>query len=111
MGAFSAVIHTLEFGSHIICSDDVYGGTNRYLRMYCTDKFKYEVSFIDMCNISDIEKAMKPNTRLVHIETPTNPTMKLTDIQGVCDMVKKKNPDCLIMGDNTFATPYLQSPL
>lgn len=75
--------------------------------MYCTDKFKYEVSFVDMSDIKEIEKAMKPNTRLVHIETPTNPTLKLSDIAGIVKMVRKKDPKILICADNTFATPYL----
>lgn len=111
MGGFSAIIHCLPNKSHIVCSDDVYGGTNRYLRMYAMEKFGYEVDFVDMTDIKKVEAAIKPNTALVHIETPTNPTMKITDIQGVCDAVKKKDPKILIMGDNTFATPYLQNPI
>jgi len=107
MGAFSAIIHILPNKSHIICSDDVYGGTSRYLRMYAIEKFHYEVDFVDMTDIKNVVNAIKPNTALVHIETPTNPTMKITDIQGVCDAVKKKNDKILIMGDNTFSSPYL----
>jgi len=111
MGGFVSLVHTLPHGSHIICADDVYGGTSRYLNFYATDRFKYEVDFVDMTEIKNVEAAMKSNTNLVFIESPTNPTLKLTDIQGMCAMVKKKNPECIICGDNTFATPYLQSPL
>lgn len=108
-GATAAILHTLKAGDHIIACDDVYGGTQRYMRVYAEDKFGINVDFVDMTNLENIEKAIKPNTKLLWIETPTNPTLKMIDIEAVCKLAKKNN--LISICDNTFASPFLQSPL
>jgi len=65
-----------------VVSDDVYGGTQRYLRKYSIEKHKYNVDFVDMSYLDKLEAALKPETRLVWIETPTNPTLKITDLKA-----------------------------
>jgi cystathionine beta-lyase/cystathionine gamma-synthase len=77
--------------------------------MYARDKFNIEVDFVDMTKLELIEQAIKPNTKIIWIETPTNPTMKMVDIESVSQLAKKNN--LISVCDNTFASPYLQSPL
>lgn len=108
-GATAAILHTLKSGDHIIACDDVYGGTQRYMRLYAQDKFGIEVDFVDMTDLANIEKAIKPTTKLIWIETPTNPTMKMIDIEAACQVAKKHN--LISVCDNTFASPVLQNPL
>jgi len=107
ISAFCTVIHTLNHGAHIVAGDDCYGGTNRYLRMYWKEKFHGEYDMVDATDAKNIVDAVKDNTELVIVESPTNPTLKISDIVGIVEGVKKKNPKCLIMCDNTFATPVL----
>ena len=92
----------------IVC-DDVYGGTQRYMRVYAQDKFGIKLDFVDMTNLENVEKLIKPETKLIWIETPTNPTLKMVDIEAACQLAKKNN--LISVCDNTFASPYLQSPL
>ena len=103
------MFHTLKSGDHVIMSDDVYGGTNRYARLYGKAKFGIDLDFVDMTKVENIEKVIKPETKLIWIETPTNPTMKIVDIKVVVDLAKKHKITTLC--DNTFCSPYLQSPL
>lgn len=79
------------------------------MREYAQEKFGIETDFIDMTNLENAEKLIKRHTKLIWIETPTNPTLKIVDIEAVCQLAKKHN--LIIVCDNTFATPYLQSPL
>lgn len=113
LAATSLIINLLKAGDHILCCDDVYGGTNRYFNKVVS-KFGVEVSMVDPINLAGFEAAIKPNTALVWLETPTNPTLKICDIKATVDMVErkfegKKKP--IIVVDNTFATPYFQRPL
>lgn len=108
----TCVIHTLYSGDHILCCDDVYGGTNRYLRRFSVEKHKYEVDFVNMTDYNSVEKGLKSNTKLVWIETPTNPLLKIIDIEEIVKIVRKKNGNnTIVVVDNTFSSPYLQSPL
>ena len=109
-GATLCVNGLLSSGDHLICSDDVYGGTNRQINKILVPRFGIQVDFIDMTVPENVEKAIKPNTRLIWIETPTNPTMKVTDIQAITT-IAKKHENIITCVDNTFATPYFQSPL
>ena len=106
--AMNALFTIFEPGDHIISCDDVYGGTNRMLRKVLV-KFGIEVSFVDMHHLEKLEKEIKPNTKLIWIETPTNPLLTIIDISAVVKMVKDKN--ILVAIDNTFASPILQSPM
>lgn len=108
-GATATILHTLKSGDHLIVCDDVYGGTQRYMRLFARDKFGIQLDFVDKTNLENIEKAMTPETKMIWIETPTNPTMKIIDIEGACKIAKKHGVISVV--DNTFATPFLQSPL
>lgn len=101
----------LKSGEHIVCCDDVYGGTNRQINKILVPQFGIQVDFIDMTNVENVLGAIKPNTKLVWIETPTNPTLKVADIQAISSAVKKVREDIIVVVDNTFCSPYLQSPL
>ncbi|MBP5276201.1 MAG: PLP-dependent transferase [Lachnospiraceae bacterium] len=103
-----AVFNYLKRGDHCLLCDDLYGGTHRIVE----DIFKVsgiEISYVDMGNLDDVEKAIKPNTKMVFLETPTNPMMKVGDIKGIAAISHKHN--ALFVVDNTFMTPYFQRPL
>ncbi|CAF5075012.1 unnamed protein product, partial [Rotaria sp. Silwood1] len=96
---------------HILSIDDVYGGTGRLFRR-CMAQMGVESSFIDMStDPSSITNHLKSTTRLVWIETPTNPLLKLADIEHISTIVHKYNSKIMVLVDNTFATPYYQRPL
>lgn len=106
--AMTTLFHTLRPGDHVVACDDVYGGTFRILDKVMKP-FGIETTWVDMTNLSAVEKAMRPNTKLVWIETPTNPMLKLVDIPAVVAIGKKGG--ALVGVDNTFATPVVQQPL
>lgn len=108
MAAISSVIMMFKAGDHIIFSDDVYGGTFRVVDKVFRD-FGIEYSFVDTSDITNISNNLKKNTKAIYVETPTNPLMKLTDIQSVSKIAK--DHDLLLIVDNTFMTPYLQRPI
>merc|ERR1712002_755157 len=93
----------------IICMDDVYGGTNRYFNK-CAAKFGLDVSMVDLTKVNNVMEALKPNTKMVWIETPTNPTLKVVDIKAVCDIAHGQK-DVFVVVDNTFLSAYFQRPL
>src|SRR5215468_5658712 len=109
MAATTAITQLLlKQGDHAICSDNVYGGT---FRLY--DKivrhYGIEFTYVNTSNLSDVTPAIRPNTRMVFIETPTNPIMSITDIRGVSATARQSG--CRVVVDNTFMTPYFQLPL
>ena len=83
----TAVLHSLPKASHIVISDDVYGGTSRYMRKFAVEKFGFEVDFVDMTDLNALNTAFKPHTSIVWIETPTNPMIKLVDIVEIVKIV------------------------
>jgi len=102
-----SVFQALEVGSHIIAPDDMYHGLkNAILSMF---KGVLEASFVDMTNLANVENAFQPNTKLVWIESPSNPLLKITDIEAVAKLAKAKG--AVVACDNTFATPVFQNPL
>ncbi|XP_069837527.1 cystathionine gamma-lyase-like [Dendropsophus ebraccatus] len=103
------VVHLLDAGDHIICNSDVYGGTNKYFRTLAT-KMGLKVTFVDCSDLNSLEAAITPDTKLVWIESPTNPTLVVIDIQGCADIVHK-HQGILLAVDNTFMSPYFQRPL
>lgn len=106
--ASTALFHTLRPGDHIVATDDVYGGTFRILDKVMKP-MGIDTTFVDMTDLANLEPAFRDTTRLVFIETPTNPMLKLVDIEGAVAIAKKRGvPVCV---DNTFATPCLQRPL
>ena len=108
MAAVTALIDTLPKDSHIICSDDLYGGTERLLNSIGV-KFGYTVTYVDTSDLQNIKNAIRDNTKLIFIETPGNPLMKVTDIRATANLSHEKG--ILLAVDNTFLTPYLQQPL
>lgn len=108
MAAISTAFLLLSAGDHIVISEDVYGGTFRMVTSVLT-RFNIEHTFVDMTDLESVKAAVQPNTKAIYIETPSNPLLKVTDIQAVCDIAKKAG--ALSFVDNTFLTPALQKPL
>lgn len=106
--ATSAVIMCLEKGAHVVCSDDLYGGTFRLFERVWS-RFGVEFTYVDMTDLDATKKAMRDDTAMVWIETPTNPMLKLADIEKVSEMAHAVG--AAVSVDNTFATPFLQTPL
>src|SRR5919205_566137 len=102
------LMHLLDAGDHVVCSDDVYGGTFRLF-----DKvFKRQgltFSFVDLSKLENLEPAITPKTKMVWVETPTNPMLKLVDLAGVAEICRRRK--LMSVCDNTFMTPYFQRPL
>jgi len=106
----NCIIQTfVNAGDHVVVCDDVYGGTQRYMRQISQTRNNVDFTFVDMTDASNVEKAIKSNTKLIWVETPTNPTLKVCDIEKICAVAKEKK--VLTAVDNTFPSPYLQSPL
>ena len=108
MSAISTITQMLSAGDHIICSDDVYGGTFRLFDKVMK-KFNIEFDFVDLTNPQFLERYRKGTTKLVWLESPSNPLLKLIDIELIARIAKKHN--ILVVVDNTFATPFFQKPL
>ncbi len=108
MAAETTAIHLLKAGDHVISGDDVYGGTYRLFQNVMSN-FGLEFTFLRMDSRRAIEKAIKPNTRMLWLETPSNPLLNITDIEMVVDVAKKHK--LLTVIDNTFATPYFLRPI
>lgn len=106
--ATTAVLHILKSGDHVVAFDDMYGGTFRLFdKVLRHDGFQF--TFTDLTSVENFEKAIQPNTKLVWLETPTNPTLKLTNIKAIAQIAKQKN--IIVAVDNTFMSPYFQRPL
>ncbi|GLH64862.1 bifunctional cystathionine gamma-lyase/homocysteine desulfhydrase [Parageobacillus sp. G301] len=108
MAAITAVMMLFNSGDHVLLTDDVYGGTYRVMSKVL-NRLGIESTFIDTSDLSNIEKHIQPNTKALYIETPTNPLLKITDIQAASTIAKKHS--LLTIVDNTFSTPYWQTPL
>jgi cystathionine beta-lyase/cystathionine gamma-synthase len=108
MAAIYGLVATLHVGDHVMCSHNVYGGTARLFNMIVRH-YGIEIEYIDMANLEAVATAIKPNTRLMHVETPTNPLMALTDIAAVCEIAHGRGVEVSV--DNTFMSPALQSPI
>ena len=108
MAAEATVIHLLKAGDHVISGDDVYGGTYRLFQNVMHD-FGLEFTFMRLDDRERIEAAIKPNTRMLWLETPSNPLLNITDLEMAVDIAKKHN--LLTVIDNTFATPYFLRPI
>ena len=106
----TALVQGLEPGDHIIAPDDVYWGLRKVIGEVF-GKWGLETSYVDMTSIDDFHAALRPNTRLVWVETPSNPLMKVTDLASIAAMARLGGPNILTVCDGTFATPVLQQPL
>jgi cystathionine beta-lyase/cystathionine gamma-synthase len=108
MAAIDAVLRLLRPGDHALISEAVYGGVIRLTTQFLV-QWGLEFSFVDTSNTSHVERAVKPNTKMIYVETPTNPTMCVTDIAAVAQVAAAHKATLVV--DNTFLSPYLQSPL
>ncbi len=108
MAAIYGLVATLHAGDHMICSHNVYGGTARLFNLIVCN-YGIDIQYVDTGNVDAVAGAIRPNTKLIHIETPTNPLMSLTDIAAVCEVAHAKGVEVSV--DNTFMSPALQSPL
>ncbi|XP_060516407.1 cystathionine gamma-lyase isoform X2 [Cylas formicarius] len=108
LATHSTLLGLFNNGDHVICGDDVYGGTGRLFRQVAT-KFGLDVSFVDFTNLAVVKNSIKSNTKLIWVETPTNPLMKIVDIKAAANLGKDNN--IIVVVDNTFLTPYLQRPI
>ena len=109
LAAMSTVLELLDSGSHIVVSDDLYGGTFRLFDKVRKRSANLDFTYVDLTNASRLEKAIKPNTRMVWIETPSNPLLKIIDMPAVAKIARKHK--LLAVSDNTFASPWIQRPL
>jgi cystathionine beta-lyase/cystathionine gamma-synthase len=110
MAAIDTVFRLVAAGEHVLAGNDVYGGTFRLLDKVLK-AYGVESSFVDMTDLDAVRAGLRPNTRLVWMETPTNPQLKVYDIRAIADLAHAHTPGLLVGVDNTFATPYLQRPL
>ena len=109
LAGMATVLELLEAGSHIISSDDLYGGTFRLFERVRKTSANLSFTFVDLTDLSQLKTALRPSTRMVWIETPSNPLLKLIDLEGVATFARENN--LLAVSDNTFATPWIQRPL
>ena len=109
MAAIATILELLKPGDHIIAMDDLYGGTYRLLERVRKETAGIQISFVDLCQSDNIEKHIRPETKMVWIETPTNPMLKIVDLEKVIAIAKKHH--LITVTDNTFATPMLQRPI
>ncbi len=109
LAAMSTVLELLDSGSHVVVSDDLYGGTFRLFDKVRKRSANLDFTYVDLTDASRFDKAIKPNTRMLWIETPSNPLLKIIDMHAIGKMARKHN--LLAVADNTFATPWIQRPL
>ncbi|MCC6757169.1 MAG: cystathionine gamma-synthase [Arenimonas sp.] len=109
LAATSTVLELLDSGSHVICMDDVYGGTYRLFERVRRRSAGLDFSFVDLNDLDAVKAALKPNTKMIWCETPTNPLLKLVDIRRLAEFAKANG--VLLAVDNTFSSPVLQRPL
>ena len=108
MAAIMAMVTMFRTGDHVICGENVYGGTPRLFNQIVT-RYGIEFSYVDTSDPENVRRAIRPSTKLVHIETPTNPIMTLTDIRAVADVCHERGVELAV--DNTFMSPYFQRPI
>lgn len=110
LAVVTAVVQGLEPGDHLLAPDDVYWGLRKVVGEVF-GKWKIEVSYADMSRLDDVRAALRPNTRLIWLETPSNPLMKITDLAEIASLARAAGPQVMTICDGTFATPILQHPL
>jgi len=109
MAATATVLELLDSGSHLLCMDDIYGGTYRLFENVRRRSAGLEFSFVDMADLQAVEAAIRPNTRMIWVESPSNPLLKLVDLPQLAAIAKRHG--VLTVADNTFASPWIQRPL
>ena len=108
MAAIAGVMQLLSAGEHVVVSDDLYGGSYR-LFTEVMPRYQVDFSYVDATHLEEIDKAIRPETRVIWLESPTNPMLRIVDIRACAEIAQRRG--LLLVVDNTFATPYLQNPL
>lgn len=111
MAAMATALELIDGGDRILVMDDLYGGSRRLLQQVRRRSQRLDVRFLDLARTEVFDHAMSPEVRMVWVETPTNPLMKLADLSAIAQVARAKNPDVLLVCDNTFASPINQRPL
>ena len=109
MAAIGTVLELLDAGSHVVAMHDLYGGSYRILERVRKRSANMQASFVDLTSPENLEKAMRPNTRMVWVESPTNPMLKIVDLKAIAALARRHK--LLSVCDNTFASPWIQRPL
>jgi cystathionine gamma-lyase len=109
LAAIATVLELLSTGDHVVASDDLYGGSFRLFERVRRRSAGLDFGYVDMSDLAALERAFKPNTRMIWVETPTNPLLKLADLSAIAAIAKKHGAISVV--DNTFASPYVQRPL
>ena len=109
LAAMATALDTIESGSHVLVSDDLYGGTFRLFERVRRRSANLDFTFIDMSDPAEVQRHMKPNTRMVWVETPSNPLLKLIDLAAIAKIARAGN--AVSVSDNTFASPWAQRPI
>ena len=109
MAAIATVLETLDAGAHVVAGDDLYGGTYRLFERVRKRSAGHTFTFVDMSDIDAVSAALKPETRMVWVETPSNPMLKLADLEAIAKLCRARN--IVAVADNTFASPWVQRPL
>jgi cystathionine gamma-lyase/cystathionine beta-lyase/cystathionine gamma-lyase/homocysteine desulfhydrase len=108
MAAINAIVSMLKSGDHVVCGNDLYGGTPRLFNQVMTG-FGLEFSYVDTSEAQNVERAIRKTTRMVYVETPTNPLMRLSDLAAISQICRRK--EVALVVDNTFMSPYFQQPM
>jgi cystathionine beta-lyase/cystathionine gamma-synthase len=108
MAAEGAVMTLLQSGDHIVVTDNTYGGTYRLFERVLR-KYQLDFTYVDTSNLGEIRRAVRPSTKMLFLETPTNPVLRITDLAGACEIAHEHG--VVVVVDNTFASPYVQRPI
>jgi len=109
LAAIATILECLDKDAHVVASDDLYGGTRRMLNRVRNRTTGLTTSYVDLSDLSKLEAAIRPETKMIWVETPTNPLLKLADLTRIAEIARKRK--ILAVADNTFASPYIQRPL
>ena len=109
LAAASSILEMLDAGSHIVATDDIYGGCYRLFERVRRRSAGLQITYVDLSDLDALEAAIRPETKMIWVETPTNPLLKLVDLAGVAAIAKRRG--VLTVADNTFASPWIQRPL
>ena len=108
MAAIGAVLSRLASGDHVVVTDNTYGGTYRLFERVLR-KYRLDFTYVDTSDLAEIKRAVRPETKMLFLETPTNPVLRITDLAAACDLAHRH--DVFVVVDNTFASPYVQRPI
>ena len=109
LAAIATILESLGQGAHVVATDDLYGGTRRLFERVKKQSAGIEATYVDLTDAKALEGAIRPNTKLIWIETPTNPLLKLIDLRAIAEVGRKRR--IMTVADNTFASPYIQRPI